>query len=116
MARIPLGKKLCVQWIVPASKFGENHVLKTIRYQHDYSERNYDRHRRDALAMERLAAHPFVMDIYGFCGNSGLFEFAPGGDVSNALWPDDKGEREFGTLSKMQRLHIGTSILSCRVL
>ena len=64
-------------------------VLKTIRYEHDYDERNYDRHRRDAVAMERLTKSKYVMDIYGFCGNSGLFEYADGGSIEDWLWHSD---------------------------
>jgi len=49
-------------------------VLKTLRYKHEWEERNYDRHRRDAVAMERLKRSPYVIDVYGFCGNSVLTE------------------------------------------
>jgi hypothetical protein len=64
-------------------------VLKTMRYEHDYRERNYDRHRRDSMAAERLTGSPYVMDIYGFCGNSGLFEFADGGSIDDSLFYND---------------------------
>jgi hypothetical protein len=57
-------------------------VMKTLRYEHDYEERNADRHRRDAIAMEKLTSSPYVMDVYAFCGNSGISEFADGGDIS----------------------------------
>jgi hypothetical protein len=62
-------------------------VLKTLRYEHDFDLRNWDRHRRDAIAMERLSASPFVLDVYASCGNSGLTEYAPGGSIKNALFP-----------------------------
>ena len=61
-------------------------VLKTIRYEHDFEDRNYDRHRRDAVAMERLTASPNVVDIYSFCGNSGIFEYGNQGDIYGAIW------------------------------
>lgn len=61
-------------------------VLKTMRYEHDYVERNYDRHRRDAVATERLTGSLYVLDIYGFCGNSGVFEFADGGSIDDAIF------------------------------
>lgn len=38
----------------------------------------YELHRRDAVAMERLTASPYVMDIYGYCGNSAMTELAFG--------------------------------------
>jgi serine/threonine protein kinase len=50
-------------------------VLKTMRRSHDLSTRNYERHRRDAIVMEQLTSSPYVMDIYGFCGNSVLTEY-----------------------------------------
>ena len=36
-------------------------VLKTMRYMHDYVERNYDRHRRDAMATERLTSADHIV-------------------------------------------------------
>lgn len=66
---------------------GNNTVaLKSIRYEHDYVARNYDRHRRDAVAMEQLTSSPWVMDIFGHCGNSGLFEYAAGGSLDDSLF------------------------------
>lgn len=65
-------------------------VLKTIRYEHDFDEWNFDRHRMDAIAYERLTSSPRVMDIYGFCGHSALFEHAPGGDISEILFDYDE--------------------------
>jgi hypothetical protein len=45
----------------------EKVVLKTLRYQHDFEERNYDRHRRDAVAMERLTWSPNVSSSRLYC-------------------------------------------------
>ena len=60
-------------------------ALKTIRYEHDYDERNFHRHVRDAIVSERLTSSPRVTDIYAFCGNSGYFEFASEGSLSDRL-------------------------------
>jgi hypothetical protein len=60
-------------------------VLKTIRYEHDYTERNYDRHRRDAVAMERLTASIHILDIYAFCGHSSIAELGGGGSLQDAI-------------------------------
>ena len=65
-------------------------VLKTMRYEHDFQERNYDRHRRDAVAMEQLTSSRWVMNIYGYCGNSGLFEFADGGSLDDSIFSEDE--------------------------
>lgn len=76
-------------WTV-TDELEEKTVLKTIRYEHDYTPRNYDRHRRDAVAMERLTSSLYILDIYAFCGNSGLFEFASGGSLEdNAYFGTD---------------------------
>jgi Protein kinase domain len=50
-------------------------VLKTMRREHDVTPRNLDRHRRDALVMERLSASPYVVQAYAYCGNSVVTEF-----------------------------------------
>ena len=85
-------------------------AMKSLRYEHDYSERNFDRHRvsvldracpcyhssstltriietfqRDALAAERLAGSPHITDIYSYCANTGLFEFASEGSLTDTL-------------------------------
>eukprot|EP00581_Thalassiosira_minuscula_P015079 CAMPEP_0183732958 /NCGR_PEP_ID=MMETSP0737-20130205/39809_1 /TAXON_ID=385413 /ORGANISM="Thalassiosira miniscula, Strain CCMP1093" /LENGTH=561 /DNA_ID=CAMNT_0025966113 /DNA_START=85 /DNA_END=1766 /DNA_ORIENTATION=- len=60
-------------------------ALKTIRYEHDYSERNFHRHIRDAIVSERLTSSPRVTEIYAFCGNSGYFQFASGGSLNDRL-------------------------------
>jgi len=78
-------------------------VCKTMRYMHDYQDRNYDRHRRDAIAMERLTKSKMVINIYGFCGNSGIFEFADGGSLSDAIWPK-KSKENAKVLNATERL------------
>lgn len=70
--------------------FGELFVMKTMCYMHDFEANNYDRHRRDAVAMERLTSSPFIMDIYAACGNSGLYEYAGGGTMEDSVWPDQE--------------------------
>lgn len=81
-------------------------VLKTLRYEHEYEGRNYDRHKRDALAMERMTKSPHVVDIYGFCGNSGLFQYAKGGDITDKIWPRHKKSN----LTMIDKLHIATQV------
>jgi serine/threonine protein kinase len=84
-------------------------VLKTIRYQHEFEERNYDRHRRDAVAMERLTKSKLVVDIYGHCGNSGLFEYANGGTLSDAVWgKPHRQNRHHEPPSPLQILELAT--------
>ena len=85
---------------------GHEQVLKSMRYQHDFWARNYDRHRRDALASERLTWSPNVVDIYSFCGNSGVFEYGSGGDINNAVWPSEADR----TLSRIDKLKIAVQV------
>ena len=54
--------------------FGTSGVLKVMKGEHDLDSRNFDRHRRDALVMERLTSSPHVVSLYGFCGNTVLTE------------------------------------------
>lgn len=71
-------------------EFAESYILKMMRYEHAFKPRNYDRHRRDAVATERLTSSPFVVDIYAACGNSGVFEYAGGGSLSDSVWPEEE--------------------------
>ena len=80
-------------------------VLKTIRYEHDYEERNYDRHRRDAVAMERLTSSPYVMDIYAFDGNSGLCEFGDGGSIEDQIWYIDDTSEDWTSSERLVIAH-----------
>jgi hypothetical protein len=47
-------------------------VIKIMKDEHDVNTRNFERHRRDALTMERLTSSPHIVDIYAFCGNTVL--------------------------------------------
>jgi hypothetical protein len=60
--------------------------------------------------MERLTKSNFVVDIYGFCGNSGLFEFADGGDIKDALFPRSHKKSK---MTQLDKLRIGKCTLDC---
>lgn len=98
-------------WAIPNGARREQQIFKTIRYTHEITPRNLDRHRRDAVAMERLVSSPHVVDIYGFCGNTGIFEFASGGDLAAAMFPKKKEDQQSKSsrnrLTKIQKLRIG---------
>lgn len=51
-------------------------VLKTLRIARNFLAEYYELHRRDAVAMERLTGSPFVVNIYGYCGQSAINELA----------------------------------------
>ena len=82
-------------------------VIKTLRFMHDYTHRNYERHRRDAVAMERLTKSPNVLNIFGYCGNSGLFEYGNHGDVESAIFPKNGYESR---LSKLDLIRIAIQV------
>jgi hypothetical protein len=67
----------------------ERVALKTLLYEHPYTERNMDRHRRDALATDRLTGSPYALNLYGYCANSGVYEFADGGSLEDAVDDDE---------------------------
>lgn len=70
-------------------------LQKTLRYKHDFTDRNYDRHRKDALASERLSGSPNVVDIFAYCSNSAVFEYGRGGDIDGVLWKWDDEEEKY---------------------
>lgn len=50
-------------------------VLKLMKQEHEIDARNLDRHRREAVVMERLTSSPYVASIYGHCGTTVMTEF-----------------------------------------
>eukprot|EP00591_Stephanopyxis_turris_P007770 CAMPEP_0195522950 /NCGR_PEP_ID=MMETSP0794_2-20130614/21622_1 /TAXON_ID=515487 /ORGANISM="Stephanopyxis turris, Strain CCMP 815" /LENGTH=436 /DNA_ID=CAMNT_0040652833 /DNA_START=233 /DNA_END=1543 /DNA_ORIENTATION=- len=60
-------------------------AFKNIRFKKEYIKRMYEHQRIDALATERLTSSEHVIDMYGFCGESVLNQFADGGDLKHAL-------------------------------
>ena len=92
----------------------KKYVAKTLRYQHELNLRNYDRNRRDAVAMERLTSSKSVVDIYGYCSVAELVEYADGGDLDRALIGKkrldlEEGEtRQWQEYSSVQKLQMAT--------
>ena len=93
-----------------ADPLDQRFVMKTLLYRKEAIPRNIDRHRRDAMAMERLTSSRNIVNIYGFCGNSGVFEFADGGDLDAAkqdlrvAW---NKHRDLTRQERLSRLHMG---------
>jgi len=86
---------------------GSSMVLKTLVYDKDFDFRNYDRHRRDALAMERLSKSKHIPNIYGYCANTGIFDLSEGDDLAYFLSSISKGER---SITKIERLRIASQV------
>lgn len=66
-------------------------AFKTIRMEHDYTERNFDRHERDAIVMDSLTKSEHIVKMYSFCGHSTITEFTTNGSLSDLIWPPDDG-------------------------
>jgi serine/threonine protein kinase len=99
-------------WRLDVGSTNEKVVLKTLRLEREFYDEFYDLHRRDALAMERLTHSPFIMDIYGYCGQSALNELADFGDGNLASL--EKVDRQLrGTrdpASFLLKLQLATSV------
>lgn len=69
---------------------GTQQALKTLRYnkKREFEPRNYERHRRDAVAVEQLSGSPYIANGYGYCGNSALAEYSTGGDLFDLMDTD----------------------------
>ena len=60
-----------------ASDSTETLVLKLLKFQRrDFNAESYEHHRVDALAMERLTASPHIVNLYAYCGQSVVTEYA----------------------------------------
>lgn len=82
-------------------KNNETVVLKLLKLHREFNQESYDHHRVDALAMERLTASRHIVDIFGYCGQSVVSEFATGS--ARAFVKNE-------SLSSLERLEIGRDI------
>ena len=89
-------------------------VLKTLRYEHDFTDRNYERHRKDALASERLSRSPNVVDIFAYCSDSAVFEYGKGGDIDSRLWQYDAEEEKYlvRDIPSFEKIDIGVLLFA----
>jgi serine/threonine protein kinase len=55
------------------------------RLYHNFEEKYYEDSRVDAVAMERLTASSYVINMHGFCGLTVVQEFGGGKDLTRAL-------------------------------
>ena len=88
-------------------------AMKTIRDRRKenlFTPFYLDRHRVDALIYERTSASPWITDIYGFCGLSGLFEFAGGGTMEDIIFDEEDKKRK--SLSRIEKLALAVEAAS----
>ena len=69
---------------------GAKHVLKILEWDTGYTDRNFDRVRRDALIMERLTGSPYIVNIYSYCGFAQVVELGREGNLDNVIYDPDK--------------------------
>lgn len=71
-------------------------ALKTLRLRRSYNAWILDRHRMDALVLDRMKKSEWIIDIYGYCGAAGLFEYGTG-DMSNwhNMDSEDDNDKKF---------------------
>ena len=79
---------------------GEKIVLKELAYGADYTDRNFDRVRRDALISERATHSRFVVDVLGHCGLSELAPLALGGTMSQLI--DNSADEKLDDETKLK--------------
>jgi hypothetical protein len=61
-------------------------VLKTLKYStQKFNKRNMIRHQKDATIAGLLGGSKHIVDIYGYCGNSGLYEYGMQGTLSESF-------------------------------
>ena len=87
-------------------------ALKTLLYERDWYQMQYKRHNLDALVASRLQSSPYILNIHGYCGTSGLYEFARGGNLQsvtekyfNTFTPRIKVELSYNVAHAIADLH-----------
>jgi len=87
-------------------------VLKSKLYDVDWTQRNFDRYRRDAVCLERMSSSPLILDIYGYCGVTAIIPYCDKGDLDRAIEmrgdvfaPQKKVEIAHGVMSAIATVH-----------
>ena len=91
----------------------EDVVLKMLRLEREYLDEYYELHRRDAVAMDHLTFSPYVMNVYGYCGQSAINELANFNPDINALEQLDRrlrGQHSAAVLLLKLRLALAVSV------
>jgi len=85
-------------------------VLKMMKQEQAIHERNFDRHRRDALVMERLTSSLYIPSIYGYCGNTVLTEYF-GKSLSDVLFRGASKDNAMSPKTSSGRIRIALEIM-----
>ena len=79
-------------------------ALKTLLYERDWYQMQYKRHNLDALVASRLQSSPTILNIHGYCGTSGLYQFARGGNLQSVT------EKSFNTYTPRIKLELSYNV------
>mmetsp|Transcript_6090 Transcript_6090/g.11558 ORF Transcript_6090/g.11558 Transcript_6090/m.11558 type:complete len:575 (-) Transcript_6090:153-1877(-) len=85
-------------------------AMKTLKNSVVFNANLMESHRVDAVIYERMTASPWIMDIYGYCGYSGLFEYASDGDMADYVL--HRRENGKDPLSKLEKLGLAIQAAS----
>eukprot|EP00980_Cylindrotheca_fusiformis_P021774 scaffold8600_cov111-Cylindrotheca_fusiformis.AAC.6 len=80
------------------------HIVKILQYENDYTDRNFDRVRRDSLITERASSSPYVVNIFSFCGFSQVTEFGEEGNLDDVIYD------YYSHLEAHQKIQIATQV------
>jgi hypothetical protein len=87
----------------PVTSGIETLVLKLLKFQRrDFNAESYEHHRIDAMAMERLTASNHIVNVFGYCGQSVVTEYAS--TTARLLTKNT-------TLTSLDRLKMGRDIV-----
>jgi len=65
---------------------GTKLALKTLADRKKFTHRENERHRRDAVAYSLLTSSKHIPNIYGYCSNSGIFDFSANGSLEEHIF------------------------------
>lgn len=77
-------------------------VLKILQFGTSYTDRNFDRVRRDGLIYERLTRSKYILDSYGFCGFLVMVPYSDGGTLSGDIREWRKGRLDMSSNTRMK--------------
>eukprot|EP00934_Nitzschia_sp_Nitz4_P001848 Nitzschia sp. Nitz4//scaffold37_size175936//46004//47650//NITZ4_002036-RA/size175936-processed-gene-0.38-mRNA-1//1//CDS//3329549758//1848//frame0 len=66
-------------WRTAWNVYNNSAVLKILHWEREFDTASYEQHAVDVVVSDLLTASPYVVDAFGFCGQSILQEWAPSG-------------------------------------
>lgn len=82
---------------------GTEMVMKELRFEEDFDfEDHIEQHRRDAVALDRLAASENIPDIYAGCQNAAIVDLSPDGDLEQHVLEEGEHYQNYKPLEKLE--------------